>query len=89
LTPKDNSSAGQSKGAAAVFGLLERGTPFDLKFLGDPKRHILLLYRLGRFIRGIAHLLRIVEADQVEEEHRAEPEDEHVEQQESRAGGLA
>ena len=89
MTPKDNSPAGQSKGAATVFELLARGTPCNLKFLGDPKRHILLLSRLGRFIRGIAHLLGIVEADQVEEAHRAEPQDEHVEQEEGRSGGQA
>ena len=55
----------------------------------NPKRRMLLLSRLGRLIRGIAHLLRVVEADQVKEAHRAEPEDEHVEQQEGRSGGQA
>ena len=36
----------------------------------NPKRRMLLLSRLGRLIRGFAHLLGVVEADEVEEADR-------------------
>lgn len=89
MTPKDSLPRGQRKGAATGPALLEWRTPCEIGIQGYPERHILWLSRLGRLIRRFAHLFRIIEADEVEEAHRAEPEDEHVEEQERRARGQA
>ena len=77
MTPKDSFSGGQRKGAATGPALLEWRTPCEIGVQGYPERRILLRSRLGRFIRGFAHLLGVIETDEVEEAHRAEPEDQH------------
>ena len=89
MTPKDSLPRGQRKGAATGPALLEWRTPCEIGIQGYPERHILWLSRLGRLIRRFAHLLGVIEADEVEEAHRGQPTEQNFEEQVRGTGGQA